>query len=233
MHMNGANAENAYDLLEDRIALYKYQPGARLSPDQLSNDIRIGLTPTRTALQWLHRDGLIGHQHGQGYYVKTPSVEDCAGLYRGNSIFLDGALALAGERSIDKGNGHSLETSISVRAASDMAPTPVEVSHVIGRLFTDIAGLAESEIVKRAVQTINSRLRFIRSVEASIFDDANLEFETLQAFMKNKNLTDLRKLVRVYHNRRLAAIDDIIDASFARAFRPQKSRKPAAAAHAR
>ncbi len=57
MHMNGANAETAYDLLEDRIALYKYRPGMRLSPDQLSNDIRIGLMPTRTALQWLHRDG--------------------------------------------------------------------------------------------------------------------------------------------------------------------------------
>lgn len=220
MHMIGANAETAYDLLEDRIALYKYRPGMRLSPDQLSNDIHIGLTPTRTALQWLHRDGLIGHQHGQGYYVKTPSADECAGLYRGNRIQLDGALALAIEPAANsnkdnasRGNGilkpEDLQSGLDARAFNEAT----------AHLFTGIASLAASEIIIRTVQTINSRLRFIRLIEADVFGDADRELKDLHSLLIDKNYDELRGSVGLYHDRRLAAVQEIIDASFARAFR--------------
>ncbi len=220
MHMNGANAEAAYDLLEDRIALYKYRPGMRLSPDQLSNDIRIGLTPTRTALQWLHRDGLIGHQHGQGYYVKTPSTDECAGLYRGNRIQLDGALARAGANAAN-GNKNDVSRENGVVKPEDLdgALDAGAINHATAYLFADIASLSASEIVIRAVQTINSRLRFIRLIEADVFEGADRELNALYALMNDKNYDELRGAVGAYHDRRLAAVQEVIDASFARAFR--------------
>ena len=94
MPPSDGNAETAYRMLEQRIAAFRYRPGARLSPDNLSNDIRIGLTPTRTALQWLYRDGLIDHQPHHGFFVKTPSIEETRSLYLGNTIQLEGAIAV-------------------------------------------------------------------------------------------------------------------------------------------
>jgi len=220
MHMNGANAEIAYDLLEDRIALYKYRPGMRLSPDQLSNDIRIGLTPTRTALQWLHRDGIIAHQHGQGYYVKTPSIEECAELYRGNKIQLVGALALWNDLAANskKDNG-TYEGPITTTQDSDKTANGKALNNAIALLFTEIASLAASDIVLRTVQTINSRLRFIRFIEADIIEGVDRELNDLQSLMIDKNYDELRNRIGIYHDKRLAAVNDIIDASFARAFR--------------
>ncbi len=218
--MIGANAETAYDLLEDRIALYKYRPGMRLSPDQLSNDIHIGLTPTRTALQWLHRDGLIGHQHGQGYYVKTPSADECAGLYRGNRIQLDGALALADAPAANN-NKDNTSRGNGILNPEDLegGPDAGAINHATAHLFAGIASLAASEIVIRAVQTINSRLRFIRLIEADVFDDAGRELNDLYSLMNDRDYEALRASIGLYHDRRLAAAQEIIDASFARAFR--------------
>jgi len=222
MHMNGATAKIAYDRLEDRIALYKYRPGMRLSPDQLSNDIHIGLTPTRTALQWLHRDGLIGHEHGQGFYVKTPSVEECVGLYRGNRIQLDGALALAEESAAADAKDDNGMHDNSAFSKSEDIDKPVDakaLNNATARLFTEIASLAVSDIVIRTVQTINSRLRFIRLVEVDFFEDADREIVDLYSLLIDKDYDELRLLVRTYHDKRITATHDIIDASFARAFR--------------
>jgi DNA-binding GntR family transcriptional regulator len=218
--MNGANAETAYDLLEDRIALYKYRPGMRLSPDQLSNDIRIGLTPTRTALQWLHRDGIIAHQHGQGYYVKTPSIEECTELYRGNKIQLVGAIDLSNAPVVNSRKDDGTHDS-QVSTAQDLGQTAngQALNNSTALLFTEIASLAESDIVVRAVQTINSRLRFIRVIEADIIEGVDHELNDMHSLMRDKNYNELRNHVGVYHDKRLAAVNDIIDASFARAFR--------------
>jgi|GEM_PF-4375925 len=220
MHMNGANAEIAYDLLEDRIALYKYRPGMRLSPDQLSSDIHIGLTPTRTALQWMHRDGLIEHRHGQGYYVKTPSTEECAGLYQGNKIQLVGALAQAINPAANNNNDNGTrERQIPKSEDLEQTANARALTNATARLFTEIAALASSDIVMRTVQTINSRLRFIRLIEADVFEDANRELSDLHSLMIDKNYDELRGSVSIYHDKRLAAVNEIVDASFARAFR--------------
>lgn len=222
MPPSDGNAETAYRMLEQRIAAFRYRPGARLSPDNLSDDIRIGLTPTRTALQWLYHDGLIDHQPRHGFFVKTPSVEETRSLYLGNKIQLEGSIAVHRACLQD------------AHTASDYVEPPLEPQLVFQRdgkccaladtaqtIFSDIAALSKSDVVMRAVKTLNSRLYFIRLVELEVIGCTGAELYKLNYFLEHQHYKSLQKAIATYHKKRLKRVPDLINAACARALRQE------------
>lgn len=212
MSANDGAAETAYRLLESRIAAYRYPPGMRLSPDRLSMDIRIGLTPTRTALQWLYRDGLIVHQPSQGFFVKTPSAREIRSLYHGNRIQLDGSLAGV----LSDG---APETGAVARPSSRDERDARALADLTAATFNAIAALSGSDVVLRAVHTLNMRLHFVRTVECAILGDVGAELYDIAALLDGRRIEALRKRIGAYHERRTAIINEIVDAACARALR--------------
>jgi hypothetical protein len=212
MSANDGSAETAYRLLESRIAAYKYPPGTRLSPDRLSEDIRIGLTPTRTALQWLYRDGLIVHQPSYGFFVKTPSVREIRSLYNGNRIQLDGSLAVFSSDGAPETKASGLpdpRDEVDARALATLTAAT----------FNAIAALSGSDVVMRAVHVLNMRLRFVRIVECGLLGDVGSELYEMRAHLDETRTEALRKRIGAYHGRRTHIIDKIVDAACARALR--------------
>ena len=222
MPLSDRNTAAAYKILEQRIAAYQYRPGARLSPDHLTNEISIGLTPTRTALQWLHRDGLIDHRPGQGFFVKTPSAAEIVNLYRGNIIQLEGSIAMSAAASAAQPD----ETTVpQIFAASwNGFANPGDVAELIiltEKVFNSIAALSGSDVVVRAVEALNSRLYFIRLVECEVLDAVGDELYALHHSLYEKDYVGLREALIAYHAKRLENAMSLADAACARALRKE------------
>ena len=222
MPPSDGNAETAYRILEQRIAAFRYRPGARLSPDNLSDDIRIGLTPTRTALQWLYRDGLVDHQPRHGFFVKTPSVEETRSLYLGNIIQLEGSIAVH-RACVQSPRTHS----------NQIAPAPERqtlfkhegkgcaLANAAQTIFSDIATLSKSDVVMKAIKILNSRLYFIRLVEREVIGHVGAELYKMNCLLEYEHYENLQKAIAVYHKKRLERIPDLVDAACAKALRQE------------
>ena len=223
MPPSDGNADIAYRMLEQRIAAFRYRPGARLSPDNLSDDIRIGLTPTRTALQWLYRDGLIDHQPRHGFFVKTPSVEETRSLYLGNTIQLEGSIA------VHRACLQNAQIEPDHVADSLLEPAPIfqregkccALANAAQTIFSDIAALSKSDVVIRAVKILNSRLHFIRLVEREVIGGVGEDLYKLNYLVGIKRYKSLQKAVAAYHKQRLNYVPDLVDAACARALRQE------------
>lgn len=211
--------ETAYYLLEKRIAAFRYLPGARLSPEKLSSEIRIGLTPTRTALHWLYRDGLIDHEPGRGFFVKTPTEADMISLYRSNRIQIEGTLSLeepASPISLAGEEDFASEAALSPLQGESDAKT---LAALTASTFLDIATLSRSDVVINAVRVLNSRLYFLRQAECRVLGKVGAELFAMQHLLARNNYAELRQFIYVYHQMRLEKIGALLDAAFAIALR--------------
>lgn len=220
MPLSDRNTAAAYKILEQRIAAYQYRPGARLSPDHLTNEISIGLTPTRTALQWLHRDGLIDHRPGQGFFVKTPSAAEIVNLYRGSIIQLEGSIAMNAAKREAGTTTPELSNILSTtwQGFKNQGDRDQMVVLTEG-VFNKIAELSGSDVVIRAVEALNSRLYFIRLVECEVLDDVSSELYALHYYLREKQYFHLREALIAYHATRLENAMSLADAACARALR--------------
>ena len=194
--------EAAYAALRTRIAAGRFAPRARLSADSLAQSLHVGVTPTRIALHWLHRDGLVDHWPGDGFFAKTPSLEDVRSLLVASRILLDGAARMPEPRASDIGVAR---TSLNAKgvAASDA-------------LFLEIASRTGSELVMRTVDIINARLRPAREAELDIFDDLDPEREAIAERLAVGHGRALATALARYHRRRLSRIADIAERTLIR-----------------
>ncbi|MBV8961899.1 MAG: GntR family transcriptional regulator, partial [Hyphomicrobiales bacterium] len=74
--------ERLYRTLRDRICLFEYPPGGRLSEEELAREFSISRTPVRRVLGRLEAEGLIEARHGVGHIVTLVRIEELAQIYR-------------------------------------------------------------------------------------------------------------------------------------------------------
>src|SRR5205807_2995803 len=74
--------ERLYRTLRDRICLFEYPPGGRLSEEELAEEFSISRTPVRRVLGRLEAEGLIEARHGVGHIVTPVRIEELAQIYR-------------------------------------------------------------------------------------------------------------------------------------------------------
>jgi DNA-binding GntR family transcriptional regulator len=63
-----------YQSLRTRIVLLDYEPGARLSEEQLAEEFKVSRTPIRRVLNRLEIEGLLEIRHGAGSFVTELSM---------------------------------------------------------------------------------------------------------------------------------------------------------------
>jgi len=92
-------AEKAYQLLVRKITRLELPPGSALVEKQLMEDLGIGRTPIREAMQRLAIEGLVDHQPNRGMFVSEITAASVQQIYEFRSV-LDGyAAALAAGRA--------------------------------------------------------------------------------------------------------------------------------------
>ena len=73
--------ERLYRTLRDRICLFEYPPGGRLSEEELADEFSISRTPVRRVLVRLEADGLIEARHGVGHIVTSVRLDELARIF--------------------------------------------------------------------------------------------------------------------------------------------------------
>jgi DNA-binding GntR family transcriptional regulator len=68
--------ERLYRTLRDRICLFEYPPGGRLSEEELAEEFSTSRTPVRRVLGRLEAEGLIEARHGVGHIVTSVRLEE-------------------------------------------------------------------------------------------------------------------------------------------------------------
>ena len=74
--------ERLYRTLRDRICLFEYPPGGRLSEEELAEEFSISRTPVRRVLGRLEAEGLIEARHGVGHFVTSVRLEELAQIFQ-------------------------------------------------------------------------------------------------------------------------------------------------------
>lgn len=74
--------ERLYRTIRDRICLFEYPPGGRLSEQELAREFSISRTPVRRVLARLEADGLIEARQGVGHFVTSLQLDEVTQLYK-------------------------------------------------------------------------------------------------------------------------------------------------------
>jgi DNA-binding GntR family transcriptional regulator len=79
-HVAGSDApsfaEQAYEVIRDRLVLLDIQPGAPINEDQLARELGFGRTPVREALKHLERDRLVIAYPRRGTFATEVNITD-------------------------------------------------------------------------------------------------------------------------------------------------------------
>lgn len=102
-------AEDAYDVIKDRIIRLDLPPGHAFSESELAASLGHSKTPVREALARLLREGLVEVMPRSGYRVAPITVADAQDLLRLRTLLETEAAGLAAARDVDADELHRLE----------------------------------------------------------------------------------------------------------------------------
>lgn len=135
-----SQTERAYSILKAKIVSLEYPPGKVLKEAELMQELGIGRTPIREALQRLARDDLVVIQPRRGMYVSDISVTDLKQIFEARIPLETWAARLATGRFTEEGLTQ-LEQAIEL-ASDPEAPDYAERLMESDRLFHYYVSLA-------------------------------------------------------------------------------------------
>jgi DNA-binding GntR family transcriptional regulator len=94
-------SQQAYQRLRDKIITLQLAPGALVNEAGLMQELRLGRTPIREALQRLACEGLIVLRPRRGAFVASLSIMDLQQIFEVRRMVEGYAAALAAERATD------------------------------------------------------------------------------------------------------------------------------------
>ncbi len=97
----GALSQQAYQRLRDKIITLQLPPGAPIPEAALMDELQLGRTPIREALQRLSCEGLVVLRPRRGAFVAGLSILDLQQLFELRRVLEGQAAALAAERATD------------------------------------------------------------------------------------------------------------------------------------
>ena len=95
-------AEKAYQILVRKIIRLELDPGEPLAEKTLIEELEIGRTPIREALQRLAVEGLVVHMPNRGMFVTEVNATNAQHIYEFRSLIEGQAARLAASRASDK-----------------------------------------------------------------------------------------------------------------------------------
>ena len=73
--------QQVYEIIKNRIVEEYYKPGARLSEQELCDELHVSRSPIREALRELESDGLVVGEPNKGVTVKTLTKDDVLSFF--------------------------------------------------------------------------------------------------------------------------------------------------------
>lgn len=190
----GLTMERVYDTLKQRLLRGVHRPGERLDPARLAAELNASPTPVRDALNRLVGERLVETWPQEGFHAPIPTEAGLRDLYRWNHDLLVLVLRAVG---------------VPRMASSDMA---IAANRMLApaRLFLRITAGSSNGEHRHAVAHTNDRLHLARLAEARALDGTETELADMESAFDGDSPAALRRLVSVYHRRRVRLVADIV-----------------------
>ncbi len=196
---SGHTAERVFEVLKARILDREFRPGERLDPAHLASTLAASVTPVRDALHLLTGEGLVESRPGGGFHL--PSLDEPALRDRYEWAVELLTLAL-------RNRGHSIKLPCPLELANG------SIASRIADLFLLIARNSRNGEHWCAVERLNARLHAVRLVEPGVLADAREELAELEEAMRAGARDRIRRLLQIYHRRRVRAAAEIVRALY-------------------
>lgn len=195
----GPTMERVYDAIRIRVRGGGFQPGEHIDPNRLSIDLLASVTPVRDALHRLEGERLIESQHPIGFRMPMASEPNLRDQLHWSAALLAFALQGAGPDAV-------------AQAAQGFDAGTGPVADATAILFSRIVGVAANHELHAAMTNLSDRLHVVRLAETSFLPDGRAELAEIVDTARAAALPELRRLLQLYHRRRLRLVPDLIAA---------------------
>jgi DNA-binding GntR family transcriptional regulator len=161
----GSAAERVADVLRERIMEGFFAPGSRLSEAALCAALGVSRNTLREAFRLMAHEHLVAHELHRGVFVRVPSEEDIADLYRIRAIVECGALRNLPNPTEARLDAVREAVRDGTRAAE--AGNWQEVGTADLRFHQALAALAGSARLDELMRSVLAELRLVFHVMAS------------------------------------------------------------------
>jgi DNA-binding GntR family transcriptional regulator len=192
----GATFERVYLALKDQLLSGRFEPGRRLEPALMCDELNASITPVRDALHRLVGERLVSAPRHDGFHAPLLTEAALRDLYRWSEELL--LLALKRRSPAPAAEQHSRVTSGRTTAAETAA------------LFEAIGAASENREHLAAIRSLNDRLHAVRLAEARILSGAEEELAALGDAFAPADLRPLRHLLGAYHRRRVRHVAQLL-----------------------
>lgn len=139
-----SQAERAYSLLVDRIIRLELEPGRMLLDRELTEELGVGRTPIREALQRLAGEGLVVHFPHRGMVVAEITAVGTRDIYEFRSLIDGEAARLAATRATKEEAAELLRLAKALSENAEGDDVSVYVN--LDRTFYELLGEASRNI---------------------------------------------------------------------------------------
>jgi DNA-binding GntR family transcriptional regulator len=151
--------ERAYELLVEKITRLELPPGALLVEKNLMEQLQIGRTPIREAMQRLAIEGLVQHRPNRGMFVSEISAPGVQQIYEFRALIDGYAARLAAIRATERQMG-DLRAQFSLIASATEQKDVNAFVHADRGFYAALASAAQNVYLAEVIPRIfNLHLR--------------------------------------------------------------------------
>lgn len=185
--------EPTYQDLKRGLMQGRWRPGERLEALRLADEFGVSMTPVRDCLNRLVGEALVDMKPGDGFRVPRISEKMLRDMFDVNAALLDIAL----------------QDPIHVGELTHVKQSVEDYAGRVAALFDIIAHRSANAALMEIVRSLGDRMHAVRRWEPKLFADCFNELEELERHLTD-NSSDLNIAMRIYHDRRLGSIPELV-----------------------
>lgn len=209
-------AESAFQQLEEWIGMRRLPPGSMVSEVQLAQELEMGRTPVREALQRLHQMGFVEMHPRRGTLVASADVRQQLEMLEVRRPLEDVVAQAAAARSSDAERVELKQLAAQIRAAADKN-NELEFYHVNRRIHVcEVAATHNASLVKimQGVHAQSRRFWYQHMQRREVFvEAAKLHAAVLNAIVQrdgNKASERARELMNFLESLTRSELDNML-----------------------
>ncbi len=190
--------ERVYAAIKQRLREGVYQPGERLEPAMLAEELNASVTPVRDALHRLTGERLVETPRHEGFRVPMMSETLLRFLYGWHLDLL--LLAVMRQRA----------TGLADESVSNEGRDHIPAYERQNALFAALARSTGNLEHVAALETLSHRLEPVQRFEQAFLDETEAETLEIVEALKGEDRRALRSSLVRYHRRRVRIIPELL-----------------------
>ncbi|MBL6454619.1 GntR family transcriptional regulator [Belnapia sp. T6] len=161
--VNPASTGRVYERIKVMAMTYQFRPGERINEIALAEQLEVSRTPLREALNRLVSEGFVTTVPGRGFFGRMLDAKEIHNLYELRVSLEEAIIRLACERATEEELA-ALEEFAQSRPTQENGKSLEALRHD-EEFHLRIAGMTHNPEFVRLLESINSRIHFVRWID--------------------------------------------------------------------